>query len=212
MELKSPRPALRRRRREWREGWTGCTRKQPGIEGGEAITNVKLRVNETVRAPQVRLVSSDGRQLGIVSIEEAQRIALEQDLDLVEVAPQASPPVCKIMDYGKYCYEQDQKQKAARKKQSIVVVKEMKMRPKIDIHDYDTKKKHIIRFLTHGDKVKVTIMFRGREMTHTELGMNLLKRLAEDLEELATVEARPKLDGRNMTMVLSPIPVEKKEE
>ena len=116
------------------------------------------------------------------------------------------------MDYGKYCYEQDQKQKAARKKQSIVVVKEMKMRPKIDIHDYDTKKKHIIRFLTHGDKVKVTIMFRGREMTHTELGMNLLKRLAEDLEELATVEARPKLDGRNMTMVLSPIPVEKKEE
>lgn len=212
MERKRPRPALRRGRREWREGWAGCIRKQSGIEGGEAITNVKLRVNETVRAPQVRLVSSDGRQLGIVSIEEAQRIALEQDLDLVEVAPQASPPVCKIMDYGKYCYEQDQKQKAARKKQSIVVVKEMKMRPKIDIHDYDTKKKHVIRFLTHGDKVKVTIMFRGREMTHTELGMNLLKRLAEDLEELATVEARPKLDGRNMTMVLSPIPVEKKEE
>ena len=165
-----------------------------------------------IRAPQVRLVSSDGQQLGIVPIEEAQRIALEQDLDLVEVAPQADPPVCKIMDYGKYCYELDQKQKAARKKQSIVVVKEMKMRPKIDIHDYDTKMKHIIRFLTHGDKVKVTIMFRGREMTHTELGLNLLMRLADDLSELATVEARPKLDGRNMTMVVSPIPSEKKEE
>ena len=165
-----------------------------------------------IRAPQVRLVSSDGGQLGIVSIEEAQRIALEQDLDLVEVAPQASPPVCKIMDFGKYCYEQDQKQKAARKKQSIVVVKEMKMRPKIDIHDYDTKKKHVVRFLTHGDKVKVTIMFRGREMTHTDLGLNLLVRLAEDLSDLATVEARPKLDGRNMTMVLTPIPSEKKEE
>lgn len=165
-----------------------------------------------IRAPQVRLVSSDGQQLGIVPIEEAQRIALEQDLDLVEVAPQADPPVCKIMDYGKYCYEQDQKQKAARKKQSIVVVKEMKMRPKIDIHDYDTKKKHVVRFLTHGDKVKVTIMFRGREMTHTELGLNLLMRLADDLSELATVETRPKLDGRNMTMVLSPIPSEKKEE
>lgn len=165
-----------------------------------------------VRVPQVRLVSSDGRQLGIVPIEEAQRIALEEDLDLVEVAPQANPPVCKIMDYGKYCYEQDQKQKAARKKQSIVVVKEMKMRPKIDIHDYDTKKKHVVRFLTHGDKVKVTIMFRGREMTHTELGLNLLNRLAEDLSDLATVEARPKLDGRNMTMVLNPILIEKKEE
>lgn len=187
---------------------TGSSR----TEGGEAITNAKLRVNEMIRAPQVRLVSSDGQQLGIVPIEEAQRIALEQDLDLVEVAPQADPPVCKIMDYGKYCYEQDQKQKAARKKQSIVVVKEMKMRPKIDIHDYDTKKKHILRFLTHGDKVKVTIMFRGREMTHTELGLNLLMRLADDLSELATVEARPKLDGRNMTMVLSPIPSEKKEE
>lgn len=165
-----------------------------------------------VRVPQVRLVSSDGRQLGIVPIEEAQRIALEEDLDLVEVAPQANPPVCKIMDYGKFCYEQDQKQKAARKKQSIVVVKEMKMRPKIDIHDYDTKKKHVVRFLTHGDKVKVTIMFRGREMTHTELGLNLLNRLAEDLSDLATVEARPKLDGRNMTMVLNPILIEKKEE
>jgi translation initiation factor IF-3 len=155
----------------------------------------------------VRLIDATGEQLGIKQIEEAQRIALEQDLDLVEVAPQASPPVCKIMDYSKFCYEQEQKQKAARKKQSIIVVKEMKMRPKIDIHDYDTKKKHVVRFLQQGNKVKVTIMFRGREMTHTELGLNLLNKLAGELAEIATVEARPRLDGRNMTMVLSPIVV-----
>jgi translation initiation factor IF-3 len=165
-----------------------------------------------IRSPQVRLVSHGGEQLGIKAIEEAQSIALEQDLDLVEVAPQASPPVCKIMDYSKYCYEMEQKQKAARKKQSIIVVKEMKMRPKIDIHDYETKKKHILRFLEHGDKVKVTIMFRGREMNHTELGLNLLNRLAGETVDIATVEAKPKLDGRNMTMVLAPHTVEHKKE
>jgi translation initiation factor IF-3 len=175
-------------------------------KGGVAITG-KLRINEMIRCPQVRLISDTGEQLGIKPIEEAQRIALDQDLDLVEVAPQASPPVCKIMDYGKFCYEQEQKQKAARKKQSIIVVKEMKLRPKIDIHDYETKKKHIVRFLSQSHKVKVTIMFRGREMTHTELGLNLLNRLAEELQEIATVEARPKLDGRNMTMVLTPLAV-----
>ena len=159
----------------------------------------------------MRLISDTGEQLGIKPIEEAQAIALDKDLDLVEVAPQGQPPVCKIMDYSKFCYEQDQKQKAARKKQSVIVVKEMKMRPKIDIHDYETKKKHVLRFLSHGDKVKVTIMFRGREMTHTDLGGNLLARLAEDLSEIATVEARPKLDGRNMTMVLAPVHVEPKK-
>ncbi len=164
-----------------------------------------------IRCPQVRLISSTGEQLGITPIEEAQRIALEQDLDLVEVAPQASPPVCKIMDYSKFCYEQEQKAKAARKKQNIIVVKEMKMRPKIDIHDYETKKKHVMRFLNQGNKVKMTIMFRGREMTHTELGLNLLNRLADELSDIATVEARPRLDGRNMTMVLNPI-VEHKED
>ena len=180
-------------------------------EGGVAITG-KLRVNETIRCPEVRLIDATGEQLGITPIEEAQRIALEQDLDLVEVAPQAKPPVCKIMDYGKFCYEQEQKQKAARKKQSIIVVKEMKMRPKIDIHDYETKKKHVVRFLGQGNKVKVTIMFRGREMTHTELGLNLLNKLAVDVSELATVEARPRLDGRNMTMVLNPVAPELKVE
>jgi translation initiation factor IF-3 len=175
-------------------------------KGGVAITG-KLRVNENIRCPQVRLISETGEQLGIKPIEEAQSIALEKDLDLVEVAPQGQPPVCKIMDYSKFCYEQDQKQKAARKKQSVIVVKEMKMRPKIDIHDYETKKKHVVRFLTQANKVKVTIMFRGREMTHTELGLNLLNRLASDVSEIATVEARPRLDGRNMTMVLNPIVV-----
>lgn len=165
-----------------------------------------------IRSPQVRLVSHDGEQLGIKTIEEAQRIALEQDFDLVEVAPQASPPVCKVMDYGKYCYEMEQKQKAARKKQSIIVVKEMKMRPKIDIHDYETKKKHVIRFLEHGDKVKVTIMFRGREMNHTELGLNLLNRIADETGDLASVESQPRLDGRNMTMVLTPHTAEHRKE
>jgi len=176
------------------------------IAGGVAITG-KLRVNEMIRCPSVRLISDSGEQLGIKPIEEAQSIALEKDLDLVEVAPQGTPPVCKIMDYGKFCYEQEQKQKAARKKQSVIVVKEMKMRPKIDVHDYETKKKHVVRFLSQGNKVKVTIMFRGREMTHTELGLNLLNRLAADVSDIAMVEAKARLDGRNMPMVLSPIAV-----
>ncbi|MFH1682132.1 MAG: translation initiation factor IF-3 [Candidatus Eisenbacteria bacterium] len=175
------------------------------------IVTTNLRINEMIRCPQVRLISAQGQQLGIQPIEEAQKIAIEQDLDLVEIAPQADPPVCKIMDYSKYCYELDQKQKAARKKQSIIVVKEMKMRPKIDIHDYETKKKHVVRFLSQGNKVKITIMFRGREMTHTELGLKLLNRLAGDVSEIATVEAKPKLDGRNMTMVLNPIVTEHKK-
>lgn len=164
-----------------------------------------------IRCPEVRLISDDGKQLGIKPIDDAQSIALDMDLDLVEVAPQAKPPVCKIMDYGKFCYEQEQKQKAARKKQSVIVVKEMKMRPKIDVHDYETKKKHVVRFLNHGNRVKITIMFRGREMTHTELGLNLLNRLAGEVEDLAGVESKPRLDGRNMTMVLLPLTVESKK-
>ncbi len=131
-------------------------------------------------------------------------MAQELDLDLVEVAGQADPPVCRIMDYSKFKYEQDMRQKAARKKQSLIIVKEIKMRPKIDRHDYETKKGHVVRFLKEGAKVKTTIMFRGREMTHTELGRKLLDRLAEDVSEIAKVETYPKLDGRNMTMVLSP--------
>jgi translation initiation factor IF-3 len=162
-------------------------------------------VNDRIRAPQVRLVGADGQQIGIVSIQDALQRAQDLDLDLVEVAPQANPPVCRIMDYGKFKYERDVRQKEARKRQVRVEVKEMKMRPKIDPHDYATKKGHIERFLKQGARVKVTIMFRGREMAHTELGRKLLDRLTEDLKELATVDAYPKLDGRNMIMVVAPI-------
>ncbi len=146
----------------------------------------------------------DGQQIGIVSSTDALRRAQDLDLDLVEVAPQANPPVCRIMDYGKYKYERAVRQKEARKKQARVEVKEIKFRPKIDRHDYETKKGHVIRFLTAGARVKVTIMFRGREMAHTELGTKILDRLVQDLEGMATVEVSPKLDGRNMTMVLAP--------
>jgi len=151
------------------------------------------------------LVGADGQQIGIVSIQDAMQRAQDLDLDLVEVAPQANPPVCRIMDYGKFKYERDVRQKEARKRQVRVEVKEMKMRPKIDPHDYRTKKGHIERFLKQGARVKVTIMFRGREMAHTELGRKLLDRLTEDLKELATVDAYPKLDGRNMIMVVAPV-------
>ena len=149
-------------------------------------------------------MGSDGAQIGIVSTQEALRQAQEQDLDLVEVAPQASPPVARIMDYGKYKYERDIRMKEARKKQARVEVKEIKFRPKIDPHDYATKKGHVERFLRAGARVKVTIMFRGREMAHTELGRRILDRLVNDLEGLAVVEAVPKQDGRNMVMVIAP--------
>jgi translation initiation factor IF-3 len=162
-------------------------------------------VNDRIRAPQVRLVGADGSQIGIVDTTDALRRAQDLDLDLVEVAPQETPPVCRIMDYGKYKYERDVRQKEARKRQVRVEVKEMKMRPKIDPHDYATKKGHIVRFLNAGARVKVTIMFRGREMAHTELGRKLLDRLSVDLKELATVETFPKLDGRNMVMVMAPV-------
>ncbi len=153
----------------------------------------------------MRLVGPDGEQIGIVSSSEALRMAQAQDLDLVEVAAQADPPVCRIMDYGKYKYERAVRQKEARKKQSRVEVKEIKFRPKIDRHDYETKKGHVVRFLNHGARVKITIMFRGREMAHTERGRMILDRLVEDLEGLATVDALPKQDGRNMVMVLAPV-------
>ncbi|MDP9226671.1 MAG: translation initiation factor IF-3, partial [Actinomycetota bacterium] len=165
---------------------------------------VEPRINDQIRAPRVRVVGPDGQQVGIIEIEKALVMAQDLDLDLVEVADQADPPVCRIMDYGKFKYEQAVRQKEARKKQSLIVVKEMKMRPKIDRHDYETKKGHVVRFLRLGAKVKVTIMFRGREMQHTELGRKLLDRLAQDVSEIAKVDTPPKVDGRNMTMVLGP--------
>jgi translation initiation factor IF-3 len=152
----------------------------------------------------VRLVGPQGEQVGIVRIEDALRLAQESDLDLVEVAPMAKPPVCKLMDYGKFKYENAQKAREARRNQTNVVIKEMKLRPKIDAHDYETKKGHVVRFLRQGDKVKITIMFRGREQHRPELGFRLLQRLAEDVGELGFVESAPKQDGRNMIMVLGP--------
>lgn len=161
-------------------------------------------MNERIRAPQVRIVGAAGEQLGIMRVEEAHRLAGEQDLDLVEVAPLARPPVCKLMDYSKFKYEQGIKLKETRRKQSLVSLKEMKMRPKIDPHDYETKKGHVERFLKQGHKVKVTIMFRGREMAHPDLGRKLLERLAADMVELAQVDSPARQDGRNMITVFSP--------
>jgi translation initiation factor IF-3 len=161
-------------------------------------------LNDRIRSPQIRLVGPDGEQIGVVATQEALRRARELDLDLVEVAPQADPPVCRIMDYGKFKYERDIRQKEARKKQARTELKEIKFRPKIDAHDYGTKKGHVERFLRGGHKVKVTIMFRGREMTHTELGRKILDRLVGDLGEMVTVESMPKQEGRNMIMVISP--------
>jgi translation initiation factor IF-3 len=154
--------------------------------------------------PEVRLVGPNGETVGIVRIDDALRLAQEADLDLVEVAPTARPPVCKLMDYGKFKYENAQKAREARRNQTNVVIKEMKLRPKIDAHDYETKKGHVVRFLRQGDKVKITIMFRGREQHRPELGFRLLQRLAEDVTELGFVESSPKQDGRNMIMVLGP--------
>jgi translation initiation factor IF-3 len=164
----------------------------------------QTRINERIRVPEVRLIDETGQQVGIIPTREALRIAQERDLDLVEVAPDAKPPVVRILDYSKYKYEQVQKQKAARKHQQQINVREIKFRPKIAQHDYDTKKGHVMRFLKARDKVKVTIMFRGREMAHPERGEMILNRLAEELAELAVVEQRPQQDGRNMTMMLAP--------
>jgi translation initiation factor IF-3 len=162
------------------------------------------RINDRIRVPEVRLVGPEGEQVGIVPIGKALELAAEADLDLVEVAPMARPPVCKLMDYGKFKYESAQKAREARRNQGLTVIKEMKLRPKIDPHDYATKKGHVERFLKQGDKVKVTIMFRGREQSRPELGYRLLQRLAEDIGELGFVESSPKQDGRNMIMVVAP--------
>jgi len=171
-------------------------------QGGHIST--ETRVNERIRVPEVRLIGPGGEQVGIVRIEDALRVAADADLDLVEVAPDARPPVCKIMDYGKFKYETAQKARESRKNQQQTVVKEQKLRPKIDDHDYETKKGHVTRFLQAGSKVKVTIMFRGREQSRPELGFRLLQRLGTDVAEYGYIETSAKQDGRNMTMVLAP--------
>jgi translation initiation factor IF-3 len=172
--------------------------------------NDEPRVNERIRVARVRLIGADGSQLGIFNTSDAMEIADDQGLDLVEVAPNSDPPVARIMDYGKYKYDQDIKAKRARKHQTTVQVKEIKFRPKIDDHDYETKKRHVVRFLEAGAKVKVTIMFRGREMVHAERGLAILDRLAEDVADLGVVETEPKLEGRNLHMMMAPLKDPKK--
>jgi translation initiation factor IF-3 len=172
----------------------------------------ETRINERIRVPEVRLIGDDGNQVGVVKTEDALDYAHERDLDLVEVAPEARPPVCRVLDYSKYKYEQEQKAKAARRHQKQVNVREIKLRPKIATNDYETKKRHVVRFLEGDDRVKVTIMFRGREQTHPERGERLLMRLAEDVADLGIVEQRPTQDGRNMTMLLAPAKKKPEEE
>jgi translation initiation factor IF-3 len=177
-------------------------RPRPRLE--ESSISTEPRINDRIRVPEVRLVGPNGEQVGIVRIEDALRLAQESDLDLVEVAPMARPPVAKLMDFGKFKYESAMKERESRRNQAHTIIKEMKLRPKIDPHDYDTKKGHVVRFLNAGDKVKITIMFRGREQSRPELGYRLLQRLAEDVQELGFIESSPKQDGRNMIMVLGP--------
>jgi translation initiation factor IF-3 len=164
----------------------------------------QTRINERIRVPEVRVIDDEGNQVGMMKTADAVKFAQERDLDLVEVAPEAKPPVCRVLDYSKYKYEQAQKVKQARKHQQQITIREIKFRPKIAEHDYDTKKHHVERFLRHKDKVKITIMFRGREVTHPERGVMILDRLAEELAALGVVEQRPTQDGRNMTMMLGP--------
>lgn len=169
-----------------------------------AIANKELQINEEIRDKEVRLISNDGEQLGIVAIQKAQDIAVEKGMDLVKIAPQAKPPVCKIMDYGKFRFEQAKREKEARKNQRVVEIKEIRLTPNIDIGDLNTKVKNACRFLKDGDKVKVSVRFRGREVTHSSLGQDLLHRFAELCSECSTVEKQPKLEGRQMLMFLAP--------
>lgn len=178
----------------------------------DTIAAQGFRLNEKINVPECRLISYNGEQLGIYPIENARRIASDAGMDLVEIAPNSNPPVCRIMDYGKFKYDQAIKAKQARKKQSKIEVKEMKFRPKIDIGDYNTKKKHVLRFLESGSKVKITIMFRGREMAHPDQGLGILERLAEDLKDIAVIESKPKMEGRNMHMLIAPIQASAKKK
>jgi len=164
-----------------------------------------VRINERINAPKVRVIGSDGQQIGILSITEAKHLAEEAELDLVEISPNASPPVCRIMNFGKYQYEESKRKQAAKKKQKQIQVKEVKFRPGTDIGDYQIKLRNLIRFLEHGDKAKITLRFRGREMAHQELGLQLLQRLEGDLKEYGTVEQHPRMEGRQMVMVVSPV-------
>lgn len=169
------------------------------------IAKPEPRLNDEITARECRLIDYDGNQMGVYSIEQAKDIALAAGYDLVEIAPDSNPPVCRIMNYGKFKYDQAIKAKQAKKNASKIEIKEMKFRPKIDVGDYETKKKHVLRFLDAGNKVKITIMFRGREMAHPEQGLNILERLSDDLSEVAVVENKPVMEGRNMHMLIAPV-------
>lgn len=180
-----------------------CARAQKEVS---AIAAQEPRLNDEITVRECRLIDFDGNQMGVYATSQALRIAESAGLDLVEIAPNADPPVCRIMDYGKFKYDQAIKAKQARKNQSKIEIKEMKFRPKIDVGDYTTKKKHVLRFLDAGNKVKITIMFRGREMAHPEQGLSILERLADDLKDVAVIENQPKMEGRNMHMLIAPLP------
>lgn len=165
----------------------------------------RTRVNEQIRVPDVRLIAEDGNQIGIVPVKEALKTAVERDLDLVEISPKSNPPVCKIMDYGKYRYQLEISEKLKKKKQSQIIIKEIKLRPKIDINDFNTKKRQIEKFLKSGHKVKITVMFKGREIVHKELGMNILDKLIEELKDKCVLEIEPKLYGYNIITILAPV-------
>lgn len=162
------------------------------------------RINDRIRAPEIRLIGADGENVGVVTPSRAMDLAAEAGLDLVEISPNATPPVCKIMDFGKFKYEQQKRESEARKKQKTIEVKEVKFRPNTDTHDYDVKMRNVFRFLENGDKVKVTLRFRGRELAHQDLGMKVLLRVRDDTEEIAKIEQMPKMEGRQMTMVMAP--------
>ena len=187
----------------------GATAPKKGVS---AIAAQEPRLNEEIAIDECRLIDFDGNQMGVFSIEQAQSIADAAGLDLVEIAPNADPPVCRVMDYGKFKYDQAIKAKQARKNQTKIEIKEMKFRPKIDVGDYQTKKKHVLRFLNAGNKVKITIMFRGREMVHPEQGLSILERLADDLKDVAVIENQPKMEGRNMHMLIAPLPQDSKKK
>ena len=162
------------------------------------------RINDRIRAPEIRLIGAEGENIGVVTPSRAMQLAQDAGLDLVEISPNATPPVCKIMDFGKFKYETQKKEAEARKKQKIIEIKEVKFRPNTDTHDYEVKMRNVVRFLEGGDKVKVTLRFRGREMAHTDLGRNLLERVAEDVKDIGKVENMPRIEGRQMVMMLGP--------
>jgi len=170
----------------------------------EYISRDQHQINEEIRAKEVRVVGAEGEQLGIMSFREAMQLAVDANMDLVNVAPQAKPPVCRIMDYGKFRYEQQKKEKEARKNQKVVDIKEIRLSANIDENDYQTKLRNAIKFLKDGDKVKCTVRFRGREITHANIGQRVLERMADEVQELCVVERRPKLEGRSMIMILAP--------